>query len=504
MNKTKFACLLLGLLFLQTVRAQQPNFLFIITDDQTYNAIHALGNHDVHTPTLDKMVEEGVTFTHTFNQGSWSGAVCLASRCMINTGQSVFRAARNFSYLPNWGRIGGEETQVPLWGATLRQHGYETFLTGKWHLSNEAALESFDFAHAIGEGMYETYDENGSNKFAYGREKADDTSWSPWNLDYKGQWAPFVTDIVYNENGKAKISATYTVKEHTSELYANKAINYLLTHVKNSEKPFFMYVAFNAPHDPRQSPKEFVDMYPAQEMKIPDNYLPEHPFDQGDKRIRDEMLAPFPRSKNAVQLHLREYYAIITHADHEIGRIMKALEASGKMENTYVILTSDHGLAVGQHGLMGKQNQYDHSVRMPLMIIGPGLTPGKKIDEQVYMQSMYATSCDLAGISIPQTVDFKSLKPLLTDDNAKGEEYIFGAYKNLQRMVRSQQYKLIVYPEVARMQLFDVKHDPLELNDLSDDPHYSEIKSKMIEKLKEQQAKFGDQLNLRTTFPAYF
>lgn len=183
---------------------------------------------------------------------------------------------------------------------------------------------------------------------------------------------------------------------------------------------------------------------------------------------------------------------------------MKALEASGKMENTYVILTSDHGLAVGQHGLMGKQNQYDHSVRMPLMIIGPGLTPGKKIDEQVYMQSMYATSCDLAGISIPQTVDFKSLKPLLTDDNAKGEEYIFGAYKNLQRMVRSQQYKLIVYPEVARMQLFDVKHDPLELNDLSDDPHYSEIKSKMIEKLKEQQAKFGDQLNLRTTFPAYF
>lgn len=150
MNKTKFACLLLGLLFLQTVRAQQANFLFIITDDQTYNAIHALGNHDVHTPTLDEMVEEGVTF----NQGSWSGAVCLASRCMINTGQSVFRAARNFTYLPNWGRGGGEETQVPLWGATLRQHGYETFLTGKWHLSNEAALESFDFAHAIGEGDF--------------------------------------------------------------------------------------------------------------------------------------------------------------------------------------------------------------------------------------------------------------------------------------------------------------------------------------------------------------
>jgi choline-sulfatase len=471
---------------------EKPNFLFIITDDQTYQSIHALNNEEVHTPAMDKLVDEGVTFTHTYNQGSWSGAVCVASRAMLITGQNVFKAPRNEKYLDSWAHLKGNEikTEVPLWTEVFGNNGYQTFLTGKWHNSDYAVLKSFDKAKAIGDGMYETRDENG-NRLGYERGSTD-TEWIPWNTEFNGHWTPQVNDILYDENGKKKIGPSYTINQHTSELYSDQAIQFLRNDVKLDSKPFFMFVSFNAPHDPRQSPKEFVDMYPPSEIKIPENFLPEHPFNQGDNKVRDEQLAPFPRTREAVQLHRSEYYAIISHADHEISRILKALEESGKMDNTYVILTSDHGLAVGQHGLMGKQNQYDHSIRAPLIIKGPGLGSGKKVHEMVYMQSLFATTCDLAGIEIPKTIDFRSLQNLLKNDNAKGETYIFGAYKNLQRMIRSKKYKLIVYPQIKRIQLFDMEKDPYETKDLSDKKEYVKIKNQLIMQLIKMQKENRD------------
>lgn len=371
---------------------EKPNILFLFTDDQTYESIHAINNAEIHTPNMDKLVEQGVTFTHAFNQGSWSGAVCVASRAMLITGQNVFNAPHNEVYLDNWARLQENKikTEVPLWTEVFKENGYQTFITGKWHNSDYALLKSFDRAQAIGDGFYETRDKNGE-RAGYGRGSVH-SEWKPWDTEYNGHWTPQVNDIVYDENGDKKLGPDYTVKQHTSELYADQAIQFLHNVARQESKPFFMYVSFNAPHDPRQSPKEFVDMYPPSKIQIPENHLPEHPFDQGDHKVRDEMLAPFPRTKEAVQLHRSEYYAMISHLDREIGRVLKALKASGKMENTYVILTSDHGLAVGQHGLMGKQNQYDHSVRMPLIIRGPGLEPGKRVNEMVYMQSVFATT----------------------------------------------------------------------------------------------------------------
>ena len=343
--------------------------------------------------------------------------------------------------------------------------------------------------------MYPSFDKDHSDKLAYNRESSD-SKWKPWDKSFTGHWTPRVKDIIYDESGKKKIGSSYTVNEHTSELYADKAINYLMTDVKKLKKPFFMYVAFNAPHDPRQSPKEFVDLYPPESIKIPENFLKEHPFDQGDHKIRDEKLAPFPRTKEAVQLHRSEYYAIITHFDKELGRILEALDASGKADNTYVILSSDHGLAVGQHGLMGKQNQYDHSIRMPLIIRGPKLEKGKKIDNKVYLQSMFATTCELASIKIPETVEFKSIKDLFDTDKDGGEEYIFGSYKHYQRMIRSDKYKLIVYPQVKRIQLFDMINDPNEISNLAKDKKYQKIKAELFKKLTEKQKELGDYLIL--------
>ena len=492
--------ILLTLLFACSgiIKAQKkPNFLFIITDDQDYEAIHALGNTEIHTPNMDKLVDQGITFTHTFNQGSWSSAVSVASRTMLITGQNLFNAARNDTYLDAWARLNDNKikTEVPLWAETFKDNGYQTFLTGKWHNSHYAILKGFDKAEAIGAGFYDSKDKNGKQA-GYGRGSAMN-EWKPWDAEYNGHWTPQVNDIIYDENGHKKIGPNYTVNQHTSVLYTDQAIQFLRNNTCLEQEPFFMYVAFNAPHDPRQSPKEFVDMYPPSEIKIPDNYMTEHPFDQGDHRVRDELLAPFPRTEEAVQLHRSEYYAIISHADHEIGRILKALEASGKMENTYIIFTSDHGLAVGQHGLMGKQNQYEHTVRMPLIISGPGLERGKKVDEMVYMQSLFATTCDLAGIRIPETVDFGSLQNLMSDNNAKGEEYIFGAYRNLQRMIRSKDYKIIAYPHINRIQLFDIKKDPHETTDLSNRKEYDKTKMQLFKELIHKQKELGDFLILK-------
>ena len=462
---------------------ERPNFLFIFTDDQTFESIHALNNQEIITPNLDKLVNKGVCFTHCFNQGSWGGAVCIASRAMLNSGLNMF-ASKEGVYTSK------------LWVENFTDAGYETFLTGKWHNKDETALKSFKYARAIGKGMYETMHPEFKWVPGYGRPTAEKNSWTPWDPIYTGHWTPKVKDIIYDENGNKKIGPDYVVTQHTSELFADNAIDFLNTKVAESDNPFFMYVAFNAPHDPRQSPKEFVDMYPSEKIKIPEDYMPEHPFDQGDHRLRDENLAPFPRTKHQVQVHRSEYYAIITHTDYQIGRIMKALEASGKAENTYVIFSSDHGLAVGHHGLMGKQNQYDHSVRMPLIIAGPGIPQGKKSDALVYLPSIYPTTCEMAGLEVPASVQYKSLNGVIEGKETKVNDAIFGSYRNFQRMVRTEKYKLIVYPHIGKQQLFDMENDPYEMNNLIDNKKFEKVKKELHKRLVELQAEKGDTLKL--------
>lgn len=474
---------------------EKPNFLIIVTDDQTFESIGCLNNPEIKTPNIDRLVRQGTTFTHAFNQGSWTGAISVASRTMLITGQYLYHASDNSKYLP-WREPEQRKTieEPKLWGEVFEEAGYRTYITGKWHNSDYALLKCFQEGDAVGAGFYESRDENDKTNTQYGRPNGG--KWVPYDNRLGGHWSPAVKDIVY-EDGERKAGKKYYMSRHTSELYADKAVNYLETKAGKDGKPFFMYVAFNAPHDPRQSPKEYLDMYLEEQMKVPANFLPEHPFDQGDSKIRDEELAPFPRTEEAVKLHRREYYAIITHADHEIGRILDALEKSGQDKNTYIIFTSDHGLAVGMHGLMGKQNQYECSVRMPLVFVGPGIKAGVQTDALVYMQGLFATTCEMAGIPVPESVDFPSLNPQLKNRKAAGEEYIFGSYRNLQRMVRSDRYKLIVYPKSKQVQLFDLKKDPDERVNLAGQPKYGKIQQRMWEQLKKEQQKFGDKLVLK-------
>lgn len=449
----------------------RANFLFIIADDLMFRTIAAINNPEVHTPNMDSLVRGGCHFTHAFHQGSWTGAVCIASRTMLNTGLTGFKANR--------ADAGNQAFDGPAWGQTFREAGYDTYITGKWHLDAVMLQRSFAEQGPVAPGFLN------STPNMYNRP-APGNSWSPTDKSLAGHWL---------KKGLWTNTKDDTI-QHSSELYADAAIGYL-GRTSNKKNPFFMYVGFNAPHDPRQAPQEFLDLYPAEKIAIPPNFLPQHPFDQGDFKTRDELLAPFPRTKHAVQVHRREYYAMISHMDAQIGRILGALRASGRADNTYVILTADHGLAVGEHGLMGKQNQYECSMRMPLIIAGPGIKPGKSVDEMVYQHSMYATTCDLAHIPIPSHVEFPSLVPMLHAEKPEPvHDAMFGWLNVLQRSIRTRQYKLIFYAQLPRFQLFDLVEDPWEMHDLIDDAKYAGVKAEMIAKLKKKQKELGDPMDI--------
>ena len=273
----------------------------------------------------------------------------------------------------------------------------------------------------------------------------------------------------------------------------------------DKEAPFFMYLAFNAPHDPRQSPQRFVDMYPQEKIRVPKSFLSEYPYKQeiGCYPLRDEKLAPYPRTEYAVRVHRQEYYAIISHMDEQIGRILEALDNSGKRENTYIFYSADHGLACGHHGLMGKQNMYEHSMRPPLIVIGPEIPEGQQRGVPVYLQDIMATTLELAGIPKPEYVEFHSLLPRIEDpDTPSAYDAIYGCYlADRQRMIRVGDWKLIVYPRARVVRLFNLASDPQEMNDLAADPNQETRIARLFRKLLKLQRQMDDPLDLATSFP---
>jgi choline-sulfatase len=340
---------------------------------------------------------------------------------------------------------------------------------------------------------------------AYNRPRAGDP-WTPWDPQYRGHWTPsqlwnIEPPAVNNaSSGGPSAGPRYEARQHSCELYADSAVGLLQQLAAQSEVPFLLYVAWNAPHDPRQAPKELVDMYPPKKIEVPPNFLPLHPFDIGANG-RDEDLAPLPRTPEIVQVHRQEYYALITYMDRQLGRILDALEKSGRADNTYVIVTGDHGLAVGEHGLMGKQNLYDCSVRMPFIINGPGITAGRRIDAMMYQHCLFPTLCELAGIPAPSTVQFPSLLPLLRGERRQMFDSMYCAYEKFQRSVRTDRYKLILYPQVKQVQLFDLDNDSWEMKNLASDPGQAATVTALFHELKKLQEIVGDKLVLN---PAAF
>ncbi len=468
----------------------QPNIVFIFADDLTYSAISAFGNIEIQTPNLDRLVTAGTSFSHAYNMGGWNGAVCVASRSMMISGRSVWNANR---FRQEW--LVGKGTDK-TWGKLMEGAGYDTYMTGKWHVDARAESVFQNVVH-VRPGMPRDAWKNdemvenlrsieGTNipasKFmpiGYNRPlNEDDSSWSAVDPKYGGYW----------EGGK-----------HWSEVLKDDALGFI-ANTKNSDKPFFMYLAFNAPHDPRQAPQEYLDKYPLENISIPKSWLPEYPFKDGignGRGLRDEALAPFPRTEYAIKKHIQEYYALITHLDDQIGAILDGLEESEQMQNTYVIFTADHGLAMGKHGLLGKQSQFDHSIRAPFMIMGPDIPRGKIIPSDIYLQDAMATSLELAGVQKPGYLYFHSVMDMVKGDQDKSHyNAIYGAYINYQRMIRKDGFKLIVYPELDKVLLYDMEQDPEEMKDLSEVEGYQSKVNDLFQDLLSLQKELNDTLDI--------
>lgn len=223
----------------------------------------------------------------------------------------------------------------------------------------------------------------------------------------------------------------------------------------------------------------------------------------GSGVLRDEQLAPFPRTEFAIRTHRKEYYALISHTDEQIGRIIKALEKAGVANNTMIVFTSDHGLAIGRHGLMGKQSMYEHSLRVPFVMSGPHIPQGKVIDERIYLQDAVATSLDIAGAD-REGIDFKSLLPLMKGDAKKHYDAIYGAYEiGSQRAVIDGKDKLILYPRDRVALLFDLEKDPLEKNAIIESTVSEIVKKRLFAKLLTLQKKNADPLDLTVFYPQW-
>jgi arylsulfatase A-like enzyme len=272
-------------------------------------------------------------------------------------------------------------------------------------------------------------------------------------------------------------------------------------HGRKADRPFFVYLAPPVPHDPRIAPQEFMALYDPAKIPLPPSYLPVHPFDNGEMTVRDEGLAPWPRTAAVVKRHLADDYACITCFDHHIGRIVAALEAAGQLDNTLIIFAADNGLALGAHGLMGKQNLYEFGgMHVPLVFAGPGIPHGVS-DAFVYLFDVYPTVCELTGTPVPPEVESKSLAPVLAGNQPGVRDVAFTAYRQCQRAVRDRRWKLIRYPLINKTQLFDLAHDPHELHDLAECPEHAAKVQELLALLAQQQKIYADVVPLTVAKP---
>lgn len=421
---------------------ERPNILFIMADDQSaYDLKIYDPDSSLDTPVLDQLAAEGMVFDGAHHMGAWAGAVCTPSRTMIMTGRTLWHApgknplASNPKYVP-------ANIEKRSLAAVFNAAGYDTMRTCKKGNSYPAANEQFTVVHD-------------STK----RGGTDETG-SAWHAKQ--------------------------VLEYLNQREAAK-----------DSDPFMIYFGFSHPHDTRDGKPELLAKYGAvnhsdpnvslppvngKQPKLPINYLTKHPFDNTELTVRDEVAVSGVwknRDERTIRNELGRECACSENIDTQIGVVLEKLAAMGQLENTYIIYSSDHGMAIGRHGLQGKQNLYEHTYRVPYIVKGPGIKPGSRALGNIYHTDALVTLCDLAGIEAPQTCEGISFKPVLTGEKDTVRDVLYGAYvaRNQpgMRCVKKGDWKLIRYecPEKGAnaTQLFNLAENPNELVAEHHDPN---------------------------------
>ena len=451
---TLSACVLFSILMFSCTQKEviKPNVLFLFADDQRADALGFSGNKHIQTPNIDKLALEVSYFTNAYVMGGHHGAICAPSRAMLLSGKSLFNV---------YDRLKDVETMPMRFG----DHGYVTFGTGKWHNEKEAFEASF---------------QNGSKVYLGGM--ADHFNIGVRELSEEG---------VLSDPVKQGFS---------TDLFADAAIDFIESYsASEKEKPFFCYVSFTVPHDPYSPAPEYIGKYPKDSLPLPSNYLPYHPFVFDNMTVRDENLTSWPRKPEVIQSILSDYYALIHHLDDRVGDIVEALKKNGLYDNTIIVYAADNGLAVGSHGLLGKQNLYEHSTKVPVILKGPGIPDNKRFDAFVYLYDLYPTLAELAGIPPPEGIDGLSLVNILNGTINEIRSSLFTAYRHTVRAVRDKEWKLIRYPERDHTQLFNLSNDPHEMLNLASEGQYEKKIEELMSLLENWQKLSGDTAALTTS-----
>ena len=474
-NLIALTSLALSLLTLSAAAAK-PNFLFIIVDDQSPFDLKAYDpKSTLDTPNIDRIAREGLVLDAAHQQGGWSGAVCTCSRTMIMTGRTLWRTpgANGRKKANKLVPKGIEGSTLP---AVFNDAGYETVRTCKKGNSYQAANKTF---------------------------------------------------TVRNDATKRGGTA-----ESGSEWHGDQVMGYLTDREKQqAKKPFMIYYGFSHPHDTRDGTPELLAKYGAtnhtdknslpaanpKQPSLPVNWLDKHPFPHGHPGLRDEVRVSGVwenRDERTIRNELGREFACSENIDIQIGRVLKKLEAMGELENTYVIYTSDHGMAIGRHGLQGKQNLYEHTFRVPYIVMGPGVKKGRA-PGNIYLLDTLATLCELAGIPAPESNEGESFKSVLTGEGKTVRDTLYGAYtggtKPGIRCVKNGDWKLIKYDTldgaVHETQLFNLAENPNEflpehgkddpkLNDLAENPKHATKLAEMEALLLSEMTRLNDPYRL--------
>ena len=442
---------------------KKPNILFIIVDDQSPFDLKVYDPKSIcDTPTIQKLAAEGMVLDGAYQMGSFSGAVCTPSRHMVMTGRTVW-------HLPNWqgGKNCPDDITDNVMASVFNRAGYDTMRTCKKGNSYAGANQKFTVVH-------------------------DATK----------------------RGGTAKTG---------SEWHGDQVIDYLTTRESSKdEDPFMIYFGFSHPHDTRDGTSELLAKYGAVNHKdknslppandkqppLPVNWMEAHPFHHGHPGLRDEVSVSGvweKRDERTIRNELGREFACNENIDIQINRVLKKLEAMGELDNTYIVYTSDHGMAIGRHGLQGKQNLYQHTWRVPFIVKGPGIKPGRA-DGNGYLLDSLPTICDLAGVEIPDSVEGTSLKPVIMGEKETVRDTLFGTYsggtKPGMRAVKHGDWKLIKYDvmdgEVRETQLFNLAENPNEFlkDDLAETPALAEKLAEMEALLLSEMRRLDDPYRL--------
>jgi arylsulfatase A-like enzyme len=419
---------------------ERPNVVFLFSDDQRADAVGALGNPDIRTPSMDRLIEGGTYFSQAYVQGTMTPATCLPCRAMLMSGKPLFRAPLQLD----------SGTLMP---EVFRRAGYRTFATGKWHNGQNSFLKCFNEAEAVFFGG-----------------AARDHYQVPLHYREGDRMVPYEVPGVFS-----------------TVLFADAAVSFLKKQ-QGSDQPFFCYVPFTSPHAPFVPPGEYATMYDPEEITLPPN------FQKGARIGGGVGRGGFGRggvSGRGRAQNYASYYGMITHLDHHIGRILEAIRQYGHSDDTLIVFASDHGLSMGSHGLNGKHNAYEHSSRSIITLSGPGI-PKKKSSALVYLYDLYPTLCELAGLKVPEEVEGLSLVDCIHGRKDSPRDYLFTAYMQNERAIRDQQYKLFARLDDGSHQLFDLRNDPHELNDLSQKASSRDIVKRLQSELVKAREAYGD------------